>query len=232
MVRLDSGEQLLATCRFDLDGRLRFADGWIALTDRRLIADTPASADAAAVTTPGPRSWTLGDHSQLDVHLRSAVGRIELAEHGRVVARWLFTPAKAKGVHLLEDAFDALQGSRSGEVATPAVPLPPRRAPEEASEPVTGAPARGRADDDGPLPGGGLASWRALARLLVFAKPHWRMASLGVVLSLASTSAALVPPYLTMPLVDDVLIPRQSGRRRRPSSPGCWPGSRHGRSPG
>ena len=30
-------------------------------------------------------------------------------------------------------------------------------------------------------------------------------------LSLASTVAALVPPYLTMPLVDDVLIPRQQG---------------------
>jgi ATP-binding cassette subfamily B protein len=37
------------------------------------------------------------------------------------------------------------------------------------------------------------------------------MAILGIVLTLASTAAALVPPYLTMPLVDRVLIPKQAG---------------------
>ena len=42
-------------------------------------------------------------------------------------------------------------------------------------------------------------------------RPHAATAILGCVLSLASTALALVPPYLTMPLVDDVLIPRQNG---------------------
>jgi ATP-binding cassette subfamily B protein len=37
------------------------------------------------------------------------------------------------------------------------------------------------------------------------------MAILGIFLTLASTAAALVPPYLTMPLVDRVLIPKQAG---------------------
>ncbi|MFM8702999.1 MAG: ABC transporter ATP-binding protein, partial [Planctomycetia bacterium] len=36
-------------------------------------------------------------------------------------------------------------------------------------------------------------------------------AFLGGLLTLAGTAAALVPPYLTMPLVDQVLIPRQNG---------------------
>ena len=55
------------------------------------------------------------------------------------------------------------------------------------------------------------ASWRALARVLSFARPHASMAILGIFLTLASTAAALVPPYLTMPLVDRVLIPKQAG---------------------
>lgn len=208
LVRLEPGEQVLAACRFDLDAQMRFTDGWIALTDRRLIADTPASADAAAVSSSGPRSWPLRDDTRLDVYLRSAVGRIELSEHDRVIARWLFTPAKAKGVHAVEDAFDARREVLGGKPTTTAAPPPADEAPESTAL----VPPRARADDDGPLPGGGLASWRALLRLLAFARPHWRMATLGVVLSLASTSAALVPPYLTMPLVDDVLIPKQAGQ--------------------
>jgi len=47
--------------------------------------------------------------------------------------------------------------------------------------------------------------------VLAFARPHARAAALGCLLSLASTALALVPPYLTMPLVDEVLIPRQNG---------------------
>jgi sugar phosphate permease len=39
----------VATARFDLDRDLRFTEGWLALTDRRLLGDTPASADGSAV---------------------------------------------------------------------------------------------------------------------------------------------------------------------------------------
>ena len=35
---------------------------------------------------------------------------------------------------------------------------------------------------------------------------------LGFVLTLTSTAAGLIPPYLTQPLIDDVLVPRQSGQ--------------------
>jgi len=51
-----------------------------------------------------------------------------------------------------------------------------------------------------------------LMRVLGFARGHAAVAVLGCLLSLASTVLALVPPYVTMPLVDEVLIPRQAGR--------------------
>jgi ATP-binding cassette subfamily B protein len=54
------------------------------------------------------------------------------------------------------------------------------------------------------------SSW-VLLRLWRFAKPYqWQLLS-GFLLMLASTAATLVPPYLTMPLMDEVLIPYQNG---------------------
>jgi ATP-binding cassette subfamily B protein len=209
-VELADGETILATCRFDLDGRLHYTDGWIVLTDRRVIADEPASADGAGTT--GPRSWPLDGDAHLDVRLRAAVGRLELSRQGRVVARWLFTPARAKGVHALEDAFDARSALlRDHEAAGGRPARGPRKAePSPAAEEPKPA-VSGRGDDDFPPPSAGAGSWRALARVISFARPHAGMAILGGALSLASTTAALVPPYLTMPLVDQVLIPKQNG---------------------
>ena len=204
---LEPGERVIASCRFDLDANLRFTDGSILLTDRRLVADSPASADGVPASNGGPRSWRLDPTTNIDVHLRSAVGRIELSQQGSVVARWLFTPARAKGVHALEDAFDArVHGqppqSRQATVAS-----------EAEEKPQSAAPAGGKSlTDDEPAAAGGMGtSWRALFRVLAFARPHAGMAILGIFLTLASTVATLVPPYLTMPLVDSVLIPKQAG---------------------
>ncbi|MBM4363129.1 MAG: DUF1854 domain-containing protein, partial [Deltaproteobacteria bacterium] len=52
---------------------------------------------------------------------------------------------------------------------------------------------------------------RPLLRLLGFARPHAGLVALGLLSTLATTAAGLVPPYLTMPLVDEVLLPRQAG---------------------
>ena len=51
-----------------------------------------------------------------------------------------------------------------------------------------------------------------LFRLWRFARPYrWQLLS-GFALTLAATAATLVPPYLTMPLMDNVLIPFQNGK--------------------
>lgn len=52
---------------------------------------------------------------------------------------------------------------------------------------------------------------RGLLRLWRFARPYRWQLLLGFVLTLLATAATLVPPYLTMPLMDDVLIPFQNG---------------------
>ena len=52
------------------------------------------------------------------------------------------------------------------------------------------------------------------------------MALLGVFLTIASTAASMVPPYLTRPIIDDVLVPYQNGQSVPSSTsfPGCWEG--------
>jgi ATP-binding cassette subfamily B protein len=200
---LEPGEYVVASCRFDLNADLMFTDGAILLTNRRVVADQPASVDCGPTAGAAVWAWRLDPSSSLDVHMRSAVGRIELSQHGGVVARWLFTPTRAKSVHALEDAFDARLHGQS---------VAREQADDDAAPPSIAPAAGGKAAGEDDEEAGPAGSWRALARVLGFARPHAGMALLGIFLTLASTAAALVPPYLTMPLVDDVLVPKQQGQ--------------------
>ena len=206
-VRLEPGETVRAVARYDLDDRLRFTDGWIALTDRRLLGDRPASSDGTSAGPGGLHAWPIDEATRLDVRVRGGVGRLELSREGEVAARWLFTPAQAKAIHALEDAFD---GRLRGGVAVRPDAAPTEPAGDAAGMPPAPSRLRDESDDDADV-AEGTTSWRALLRLVSFARPHAAMALLGCGLSLAGTVAALVPPYLTMPLVDRVLIPRQAG---------------------
>jgi ATP-binding cassette subfamily B protein len=68
-------------------------------------------------------------------------------------------------------------------------------------------------DEPAPAPDEAAPSTWVLLRLARFARPYRGQLLLGFVLTLAATAATLVPPYLTIPLMDDVLIPFQNGQR-------------------
>jgi ATP-binding cassette subfamily B protein len=53
---------------------------------------------------------------------------------------------------------------------------------------------------------------RSLLRLLIFARKCRGMALFGIILTIASTSASMVPTYLTRPIIDKVLVPYLSGQ--------------------
>ncbi len=55
------------------------------------------------------------------------------------------------------------------------------------------------------------STW-VLLRLGRFARPYRAQLIAGFVLTLLGTAATLVPPYLTIPLMDDILIPFQNGK--------------------
>ena len=175
---LGSGESLCAVFRPDLDEKLHYAAGTIALTSQRLCWRDSIGAWCAAPLSP-----------MLVLAQREYAGLAELriSEGPKTLARFFHTMAASDEATALRDAFEAQQG------ATRSRPRPEAPQDDEPDEAVV----------QGKFP---------LLRLLRFARPHLKAVLVGLLLTLASTAAGLIPPYLTMPLVDQVLVPGQAGQ--------------------
>ncbi len=122
-------------------------------------------------------------------HDHAGVGTLELISPDGRLASWRFTLGHNPAALRLLACFEqAVQGVPMAEAAQDA---PTEAAPEDERPPST---------------------W-TLLRLWRFARPYqWQLLA-GFLLTLAATAATLVPPYLTMPLMDKVLIPFQSGQQ-------------------
>ena len=250
---LQRGEAVQAVAETDLDERLHFASGVVALTDRRLVA---LQAEPGSGMATAPRAWDLRSGLRLVTQDHAGVGTLTLCDAAGRLAWWRYTMARGGAVAALVEAFE--RQVAGVEVDPPALP-----AARPQAEPAGGArrqPAPGQAkrhpaalhdavaDDDGEsLPrvrtaGADPAAEEApadeveagegdegdegdedasveekppstwvLFRLWRFARPYrWQLLA-GFLLTLASTAASLVPPYLTLPLMDKVLIPYQNG---------------------
>ncbi|WP_322998769.1 ABC transporter ATP-binding protein [Castellaniella sp.] len=135
--------------------------------------------------TQSCRSWPLRSDLHLKLQDHAGVGSLELVDEHARLARWRYT---------LDRHAQALQlQARHDSLRQPSGDLPP--------EPSAGIPAK---DAQPPRTSSLFRLWR-------FARPYRRQLGIGLVLTLISTGASLVPPYLTMPLMDDVLIPFQNG---------------------
>ncbi len=184
---LAPGENVLAAVSVDLDDALNFASGTLALTDRRLLALGPGG---------GWRGWALAPQLQLRHADHAGVGSLELCDRQRRLARWRFTLAANTHALKLLAAFERQQARHAGQAA-------------DEAEPAEDDGLAARDLQDSP------STW-VLLRLGRFARPYRSQLILGFVLTLAATAATLVPPYLTIPLMDKVLIPFQGGQRIDP----------------
>ena len=193
-----AGETILAWLELDLDARLHFAPGILVLTDRRL-----------AVKTPGSDAWRAWPHDprlSLRRHDHAGAGTLELIDGPTRVAVWHYTlghnPAATR---LLTRFKGAPRASDTGQ----RVPAEAgARCPTCGAAPIPGqdeCPTCAREVHEAP------STW-TLFRLWRFARPYQGQLLAGFLLTLAATAASLVPPYLTIPLMDDVLIPYQNGR--------------------
>lgn len=209
--QLATDENVLCTLVVDLDGQLRFAQGLLALTGRRLLARNPAgewaawpTVDAAGNGLPG-LSLRHFDHA--------GVGTLELHQGGIRLAGWRFTlGANVQALRLVR--LFAQQQAQAGNQAGGEALLPDETAlcpecdlplPPDSEE----CPACARELHTPP------STW-VLLRLWRFAHPYRHQLLAGFLLTLASTAATLVPPYLTIPLMDDILIPFQNGQQIAP----------------
>lgn len=193
---LASQENVLATLQVDLSGELRFATGWVVVTSERLLACEPgASAWRAWPRIPG-LALRMQDHG--------GIGSLELHDADARLALWRFTLGQhAQALRLVQRFEQAAGAAHADEATCPQchAPLPPDT--EE-------CPACARAQPPQ------TSTW-VLLRLWRFARPYRKQLAAGFALTLASTAATLVPPYLTIPLMDDILIPFQNGQQIEPS---------------
>jgi ATP-binding cassette subfamily B protein len=152
-------------------------------TSRLILADRHIVADQA--------TWELSADLHLTHHDHAGVGTLELADGARRLACWHYTLGRHRAALRFEREFNRLRDALARGV-------PPPPPPEEESA--------GPASEEMAPP----STW-VLLRLWRFARPYRAMLLAGFLLTLAATAATLVPPYLTMPLMDDVLIPYQNG---------------------
>lgn len=179
-----------------LAGRLDSDENVLATLEVDLDPALHFTAGALALTDRRLLAWLAGQWSEwplaAGLQLRhgdhAGVGSLELLDGAGRLAVWRFTLAQHHAVLEFAARFERLQ---SGDAAPP-------QEPADDDE----------ADDDSPP----TSTW-VLLRLGRFARPYRRQLAAGFGLTLASTAATLVPPYLTIPLMDNVLIPFQNGQR-------------------
>jgi len=201
---LAAGESVIACLELDLSLRLHFDRGCLVLTDRQLLAKAPGEEDW--------RRWEFRAGLVLEHRDHAGIGTLDLRDDAGLLARWHHTLGRDAAVRRLTGQFrehvKALVEKR------PVVP------PADDVCPIC----------ENPVPAGhercptcartvhAPPSARTLLRLWRFAKPYKRSLLAGFVLTLLATAATLVPPYLTMPLMDKVLIPFQNGVPIAPST--------------
>tara|TARA_R110001599_G_scaffold64023_5_gene179717 strand:+ start:21428 stop:23713 length:2286 start_codon:yes stop_codon:yes gene_type:complete len=196
-------EIILAWLEIDLDATLHFSPGAVVLTNERLL-----SRHAHSSTW---QSWT-HQHCALQHHDHAGVGTLELHSAEARLSFWRYTLTHNPEALRLIDAFDQLHVRLTQANIAPAQPelFDAALDGEEEDENGEGEIGSGSAEDKPP-------STASLFRLWRFARPYrWQLLG-GFLLTLAATAATLVPPYLTMPLMDNVLIPYQNGVPIEPS---------------
>lgn len=205
--RLQPNENASAWVLVDLNGALKFEKIALILTDRRILT--------ASLSEKNWQSWPLDESQRLRQSDHAGVGQLELSDVQGRLAVWRFTLGLQEAVFRWAAQFEAQQSQRVQ--INCGVPADLQGRPMQSAHvlvcPVCQA---GMSEDDDECPVcrredlNPPSTW-TLLKIWRFARPYKRSLLAGFLLTLASTAATLVPPYLTMPLMDEVLIPYQNG---------------------
>ncbi len=198
--RLESQETLLAWFEPDLDDRLFYAPGLVLVTDRRLLGVSSPSPNGTP-RDPEWQSWPLTAETTLSYREQSGVGSLELFNRSGRLALFRYTAGRARDASRLVQRHEAFLKAQRGVPTLDSTVCPSCGA-------VLGADGICQACNPESTP----PRVASLLRLIGYSRSRARLILLGFLLTVASTAAGLVPPYLTMPLLDDVLVPHQTGQ--------------------
>ncbi|MBL0917517.1 MAG: ABC transporter ATP-binding protein [Hydrogenophaga sp.] len=205
--RLLPNEHVSSWLQLDLDSQLNFSAGVLVLTTQRLLSWETGGAAA------GWREWPLGEELCLKLGDHAGVAQLSVHNDRQQLAVWHFTVAQnPRAIRFVAEFGQIRQRLIEGTHASDSPEMPPRHCDlcnAEMSPNSDECPQCAREQHSPP------STW-VLWRLWRFARPYRGELALGFLLTLAATAATLVPPYLVMPLMDDVLIPFQNGQRIDP----------------
>ena len=221
--RVHLGENVLAWLEVDLNDELRFKKTLLILTDQRVFS-----------TDEAQKSWNSSPLSP-DLTLRvldhAGVGTLSMYQGATRLAAWRFTLGLEAAVLRWKLRFESQlgQAGTSGSFMGQSLGA---QWPDDADWVEPGVAQMRHvlcplcqnvvdaSDEECAVclekEQAPPSTW-TLFKLWRFARPYQGQLLLGFVLTLASTAATLVPPYLTMPLMDDVLIPYQNGKSIDPT---------------
>ncbi|MFN5707024.1 MAG: ABC transporter ATP-binding protein [Planctomycetota bacterium] len=193
------GESLVAQAELDLDGKQNFGRSFLVLSSQRLHFFNPQEPN-------GLKSWELTPELAMRTSLHAGLGAARLLAGANLVQTWNYTAAQATFVERLAVALNAVVKTRGNGTleaggTRSSTTCPSCGALLSADQPICLACAPSAA----PPPA------KSLVRLWRFAHRRRGMILFGFLVTLAATAAGLVPPYITMPLTDRVLIPWQNG---------------------
>ncbi len=192
------GDFVIASLELDLTPRLHFGRGIVVLTQRQVLAKAPGETEW--------KRWDLHPGLRLEHRDHAGVGTMDLRDETSLLARWRHTLGRDAALRRITEPFqELLTALAENRPMTPAV---------DAICPVCESTIPAGQDECPNCAKTVLAppsAW-TLFRLWRFARPYKRPLFAGFVLTLLATAATLVPPYLTMPLMDQVLIPFQNGK--------------------
>ena len=190
-------ERITAWMEGDLDANLHFSRYLLLVSNARILAK--AQADSSW------HEFHLRKGLTLQRHDHAGVGSLELFDGESRLACWRYTLAQNTAAQRIVGSFeqqlaDFLAGQPQSRPAESVCPnCQATLAPGQEECPVCTTEKH--------IPP---STW-VLFRLWQFAQPYKGQLLLGFILTLAATAATMVPPYLTMPLMDKVLIPYQNG---------------------
>lgn len=192
---LRTNETVLVLFEPNLDDALNYESSLLLVSNQRLIS----------INAHQTESFDLSDQISLSRRDHAGIAWLELIDNSRRLALWRYTLSEDTDASRLIDIFQrqcaAIVGGETTPVDTSSI----------CSHCKTPIPTN---QEDCPVCAKELhtppSTW-TLFRLWRFARPYRKQLLAGFLLTLASTAATLVPPYMTMPLMDDILVPYQNG---------------------
>ena len=202
--QLHPGEGVAAWFEADLSAQLRYDSTLVVLTTERILAVQSGLAESNGQPhkDAGERqSWNLSDDMVLQNQDFAAAGALVLFSPERRLAVWRYTAGRTATAHRFVQRFAAVRSGHTAAAATPAI-CP------SCGGLIDAATGECPQCEIQPAP----PPTASLLRLVQFARPRAGMVILGFVLTVLGTAASLVPPYLSIPLIDQVLIPYSNNR--------------------